>query len=59
MKAMGLAAIDRRPRTSLPAAGAQGYPYLLRGRKVASPDEVWCADVTYILIHGALPIRLR
>jgi len=48
MKAMGLAAIYRRPRTSLPAAGAQGYPYLLRDRKVASPDEVWCADVTYI-----------
>jgi putative transposase len=48
MKAMGLAAIYRRPRTSLPAAGAQRYRYLLRGRKVASPDEVWCADVTYI-----------
>lgn len=48
MKAMGLAAIYRRPRTSLPAAGAQRYPYLLRGREVASPDEVWCADVTYI-----------
>lgn len=48
MKAMGLAAIYRRPRTSLPAAGAKGYPYLLRGREVASPDEVWCADVTYI-----------
>ena len=36
MKAMGLAAIYRRPRTSLPAAGAQGYPYLLRGREIAS-----------------------
>jgi putative transposase len=48
MRAMGLAAIYRRPRTSLPAAEAQGYPYLLRGREVALPDEVWCADVTYI-----------
>jgi putative transposase len=41
-------AIYRSPRTSPPAAGAQRYRYLLRGRKVASPDEVWCADVTYI-----------
>jgi HTH-like domain len=48
MKAMGLEAIYRRPRTSQPAPGAQIYPYLLRGREVALADEVWCADVTYI-----------
>lgn len=58
-KAMGLAAIYRRPRTSPPGAGAQRYPYLLRGREVASPDEVWCADVTYIPMARALPISLR
>ena len=48
MKAMGLQAIYRRPRTSQPAPGAQIYPYLLRGRTVTQADEVWCADVTYI-----------
>lgn len=48
MKAMGLQAIYRRPRTSQPAPGAQIYPYLLRGRAVTQADEVWCADVTYI-----------
>ncbi len=48
MKRTGLAAIYRRPRTSQPAPGAQIYPYLLRERTVDSPDEVWCADVTYI-----------
>jgi putative transposase len=48
MKAMGLEAIYRRPRTSQPASGAQIYPYLLRDRKVAVADEVWRADVTYI-----------
>jgi putative transposase len=48
MKAMGLAAVYRRPRTSPRAPGAQIYPYLLRDRKVESADEVWCADVTYI-----------
>jgi putative transposase len=48
MKAMGLEAIYRRPRTSQPTAGAQIYPYLLRGREISAPDEVWCADITYI-----------
>lgn len=48
MRLMGLEAIYRRPRTSQPAAGAQTYPYLLRDREVLKPDEVWCADVTYI-----------
>lgn len=48
MKLMGLEAIYRKPRTSQPAAGAQTYPYLLRDRAVLLPDEVWCADVTYI-----------
>ena len=48
MRLMGLEAIYRKPRTSQPAAGAQTYPYLLRDREVQMPDEVWCADVTYI-----------
>jgi putative transposase len=48
MKAMGLAAVYRRPRTSPRAPGAQIYPYLLRDRKVEAADEAWCADVTYI-----------
>jgi putative transposase len=48
MRLMGLEAIYRKPRTSPPAAGAQTYPYLLRDREVLRPDEVWCADVTYI-----------
>jgi putative transposase len=48
MKAMGLEAIYRKPRTSPAAAGREVYPYLLRDRQVSEPDEVWCADVTYI-----------
>ncbi len=50
MKRTGLAAIYRRSRTSQPAPREQNYPYLLRERTVDSPDEVWCADVTYILM---------
>ena len=45
---MGLEALYCRPRTSVPAPGHRIYPYLLRERKVVSPDEVWCADITYI-----------
>jgi putative transposase len=48
MKAMGLEAIYRKPRTSQPGVGQQVYPYLLRDRVVTEADEVWCADVTYI-----------
>lgn len=48
MDAMGIEAVYRRPRTSIPAPGAQVYPYLLREREVRHADEVWCADVTYI-----------
>ena len=48
MQLMGLEAIYPRPRTSVPAADHKIYPYLLRNRVVARPDEVWCADITYI-----------
>jgi putative transposase len=48
MKKMGLEAVYRRPRTSVPAPGHKVYPYLLRDREVNRPDEVWCADITFI-----------
>jgi putative transposase len=48
MELMGLEAIYRKPRTSLGAPGRPKYPYLLRDHVVTKPDEVWCADVTYI-----------
>lgn len=48
MRRMGLEAIYPRPRTSVPAAEHRIYPYLLRHRLVARPDEVWCADITYV-----------
>ena len=48
MRIMGLAAVAPKPRTSVPDAGHRKYPYLLRGREVTAPDEVWCADITYI-----------
>jgi len=45
---MGHEAIRPRPRTSIPDAGHRKYPYLLRGLEVGRPDQVWCADITYV-----------
>jgi len=28
------------------------YPYLLRGLVINRPDQVWCADITYIRMHS-------
>ena len=48
MRVMGLAAIYRRPRTSVAQPGHRIYPYLLRGVEIERPHQVWSADVTYI-----------
>ena len=52
MRVMGLEAVYRRPRTSEPHPEHRVYPYLLRGVAVERPDQVWCADITYIPVHG-------
>ena len=48
MRRMGIEALYRRPRTSVPAPGHKVYPYLLRGLKVERPNHVWAMDITYI-----------
>jgi putative transposase len=48
LRLMGIEAIYAKPGTSLPAPGHQIYPYLLRGLEVTGPDQVWCADITYV-----------
>jgi putative transposase len=48
MALMGIAAIYPQKATSRPGEGHEIYPYLLRGKEVTGPDQVWCADVTYI-----------
>jgi len=53
MRLMGLMPIYRQPRTSIPAPkgatkGHKLYPYLLRGVSIERPNQVWCADITYI-----------
>jgi putative transposase len=48
MRKMGLQAIYQRPRTSAPHLEHRVYPYLLRGLVIDKPNQVWCADITYI-----------
>ncbi len=48
MRLMGLMPIYQHPNTSRPCPQHKTYPYLLRGLRVDRPNQVWCADITYI-----------
>ena len=48
MRRMGIEALYRRPRTTMPGLGHKIYPYLLRGIEITRPNQVWAMDITYI-----------
>jgi putative transposase len=48
MRRMGIEALYRRPRTTKPEPGHKIYPYLLRGKEITRPNQVWATDITYI-----------
>jgi putative transposase len=53
MRLMGLEAVYPKPRLSLSNQAHKTYPYLLRNLTIDHPDQVWCADITYIrMLHG-------
>ena len=49
---IGHEAIWCKPRTSIPDKGHRKYPYLLRDLTINRPDQVWCADITYVPMPG-------
>lgn len=48
MRVMGIHSILPGPNTSRPHPDHIKYPYLLRDLVIWAPNQVWCADITYI-----------
>jgi putative transposase len=55
MRFMGLMPVYQKPNTSIPHPEHKRYPYLLGGLNITQPNQVWCADITYVpLARGFL-----
>ena len=53
MRLMGVEAIYPRRRTTIPGGPSGIFPYRLRGLSIDKPNQVWCADITFIpMRHG-------
>ncbi len=48
MAKMGITAISRQRKTSVPHPAHPIYPYLLKGLTIDRPNHCWAADITYI-----------
>ena len=48
MRKMGIEAIYPRKRTTIPGGPSGIYPYRLKGLNISRPNQVWCADITFI-----------
>jgi putative transposase len=48
MRRMGLRAIYRKPRTTIPGDPAERFPCLVDLNAVTAVDQVWATDITYI-----------
>ncbi|WP_164989258.1 IS3 family transposase [Roseovarius sp. A46] len=48
MRLMRLVPIYQEPNTSKKHPAHKIYPYLLKGLSITRPNQVWCADITYI-----------
>jgi len=51
LRQMGLEAIYPKPKLSQPSDNCRRYPYLLRGKAIKWPNQVWSTDITYIRLE--------
>lgn len=51
MKELGLRAVSPRKITSIPNRQNPIYPYLLRGKRIRYPNQVWATDITYLKLE--------
>ena len=53
MRKMGVEAIYPKKRTTFPGNTSYIFPYLLRDIEISRPNQVWCADITYLPMRGS------
>ena len=52
MRRFGLRALFPGPSLGRPRKEHKKYPYLLRGKQIRYPNQVWATDLTYIRLPG-------
>lgn len=52
MRLMGIMSVAPKPNTSKKGKEHKIYPYLLGDLVINQPNQVWCADITYIRMRG-------
>ncbi len=51
MKELGLKALSPKKLTSIPKKEHPVYPYLLKGKRIRYPNQVWATDITYLKLE--------
>ena len=48
MRELGIKALSPKKFTSMPDKEHPVYPYLLKGKRICYPNQVWATDITYL-----------